>query len=406
MGDTWHRLYNPPKTVNPSAPPSSDGATPPVPPSPVAPAVATPDVAPSDHAVPQRTRLAGALAAWPHVNNIWVLGAVALTAISVTSLVLVWSNQQRIKTLEQELVRRQQSSHDQATEARLLAIQARDAAADAAAKLGLVEMRVAESSLQRSQVEELIQSMARSRDENVLADVEAALRVAQQQSAITGSPDPVVAVLRQSEERLARYNQPRLERVRRAVARDLDRARAVTSADLPTLSIRLDEVVRMVDDLPLVNTPERRPAAAVASAASAAASAASATAGGWLQPARDLWQGLGTQVWEQVRSLIRVSRIDQPEAALLAPEQSYFLRENLKLRLLNARLALLSRQFDQVQTDLQQAQHALDHYFDRHSRRVIAAADLVRVVASQSRQVVIPRPDDTLAALATATAGR
>ena len=36
-------------------------------------------------------------------------------------------------------------------------------------------------------------------------------------------------------------------------------------------------------------------------------------------------------------------RIDQPEAMLLAPDQAFFLRENLKLRLLNARLALLAR---------------------------------------------------------------
>jgi uroporphyrin-3 C-methyltransferase len=138
------------------------------------------------------------------------IGAFVLAALSVASLSLVWGTQQRVKTLEQELVRRQQSSQDQSTEARLLARQAHDAAADTAAKLALVEARVAESSLQRTQVEELIQSLSRSRDENVLADVEAALRVAQQQSAITGSAEPLVAVLRQADERLARYNQPRL----------------------------------------------------------------------------------------------------------------------------------------------------------------------------------------------------
>lgn len=87
--------------------------------------------------------------------------------------------------------------------------------------MALLEARVAETTMQRSQLEDLIQSLARSRDENVLADVEAAIRVALQQSAITGSAEPLVLTLKQADERLARYNQPRLERVRRAVAQDL-----------------------------------------------------------------------------------------------------------------------------------------------------------------------------------------
>jgi len=103
---------------------------------------------------------------------------------------------------------------------------------------------------------------------------------------------------------------------------------------------------------------------------------------------------------------VRVTRIDHPDAMLLAPEQSFFLKENLKLRLLNARLALLSRQFETAQTDLLGAQLALERYFDRSTRRTQLAAELVKQVAAQSRQVILPRPDDTLAALAAAAAGR
>ncbi|HEX5685700.1 MAG TPA: uroporphyrinogen-III C-methyltransferase [Ideonella sp.] len=347
----------------------------------------------------------------PARGLMWPLGALALTVLSVASLSLVWSTQQRVKSLEQELVRRQQSSQDQSTEARLLARQAHDAAADVAAKLALVEARVAESALQRTQVEELIQSLSRSRDENVLADVEAGLRVAQQQSAITGSAEPMVAVLRQADERLARYNQPRLERVRRAVARDLDRVRAVTVADVPSLSIKLDEAVRQVDELPMLVNPERKVAVPAPAAASApprdpSASAVRRQAEDWLGMLDQAWQRVAREAWAEVRSLVRVTRIDQPEAMLVAPEQAYFLRENLKLRLLNARLALLSRQFDQAQSDLAQAQASLERYFDRSSRRVNTTAELLRQVASQTRQVNLPRPDETLAALAAASAGR
>ena len=103
---------------------------------------------------------------------------------------------------------------------------------------------------------------------------------------------------------------------------------------------------------------------------------------------------------------MRVTRIDRPEAALLAPEQAFFLRENLKLRLLNARLGLLARQFETVQADLQAAQRALDRYFDRTSRRTALVAETLRQVADQARQIAVPRPDDTLAALSAAAAGR
>jgi uroporphyrin-3 C-methyltransferase len=341
-----------------------------------------------------------------------------LAGLSLASMGTAWTLQMRLKRLEAELVQRQQSSQDQAGEARLMAKQARDASAEVSAKLALLDARVAESALQRSQVEELISSLSRSRDENVLADVEAALRVAQQQSSITGSAEPLMAALRQAEERLARYNQPRLERVRRAVARDLDRVRAVALVDLPSLSIRLDEAVRLIDELPMLSTPVARSVdsqgsgkapAPAASPKVNAASASKASASGWGDWSGvdwAAWSTLGGRVWAEVRTLVRVTPIERPEAMLISPEQRFFLRENLKLRLLNARLALLSRQFEQAQTDLNQAQQALERYFDRDSRRVVVALDLVRLVNSQSRQVALPRPDETLAALATAAAGR
>jgi uroporphyrin-3 C-methyltransferase len=335
----------------------------------------------------------------------WIAaGAVLLTALATAALVLAWNTQQRVKTLDAELVKRQQDSGSQATEARTLARQAESTARESSARLALLEARVAETSMQRSQLEELIQSLARSRDENVLADLDAAIRVALQQAAITGSAEPLVLTLKQADERLARYNQPRLERVRRAVAQDLDRTRNAGVTDVTVLTLRLDEAIRMIDDLPLLAAPERRPAGRSGSAEvqPPAAPASGAWHDGWGMH----WNDGLARVWQEVRTLVRVTRIDQPEAMLVAPDQAYFLRENVKLRLLNARLALLSRQFDTAQSDLRDAQAALDRYFDRSARRVVAANELVRQVTAQARLVTAPRPDATLAAIATASAGR
>ena len=340
----------------------------------------------------------------------WVAtGAAVLAAVAAAALMLAWNTQQRVKALESELVKRQQDSGSQATEARTLARQAEAVAREAGAKMALLEARVAETSLQRSQFEDLIQSMARSRDENVLADIDTAIRVALQQAAITGSAEPLVATLKQTDERLARYNQPRLERVRRAVAQDLERTRSAGVIDISVLTIRLDDVIRQVDDLPLLSAPDRssssKSAAAAASGAAVAKDAARDSPA-WALSLGAWWQEYGVALWSEVKSLVRVTRIDHPDAMLIAPEQAYFLREGLKLRLLNARLALLSRQFDTAQADLRDSQAALDRYFDRSSRRVASATDLVRQVAAQARLVVVPRPDATLAAIATAAAGR
>jgi uroporphyrin-III C-methyltransferase len=382
---------------------------------------APPNTPPPMAVLPPMTPAAPALLhAGTKQPRLWLLlGAIVALAfgvMSVAAFVSAWHTQQRVKSLEQELVKRQQTSQDDATEARLLSKQALDSVRDANGKLGVLDERVAESQLQRSQVEDLIQSLSRSRDENVLADMEAALRVAMQQAALTGSTDPIVAVLKQSDDRLARYNNPRLDRVRRAVARDLDRVRTASVVDVPSLSIRLDEAVRLVDELPLVSTPERATAAGRAAAASAAqhgavasrpASAVSgvAAAPAWIASLQRAWDGFSVPFFSELKQAVRVTSIEHPEAMLMTPDQSFFLRENVKLRLLNARLSILSRQFDLAQADLQQAQTALDRYFDHNSRRVVAVSDLLRQVSAQARQVSFPRPDDTLAAIAAAVAG-
>ncbi|MDR7271341.1 uroporphyrin-3 C-methyltransferase [Pelomonas saccharophila] len=348
----------------------------------------------------------------------WLLAL--LGAAVLLCVVLAWQSLSRQQSLEQELVRRQEASQAQATEARLAAKQSAELVRDTAAKVSLLDARLAEVALQRGQLEELIQSMSRSRDENVVGDIEAAIRVALQQTQITGSAEPLVATLKQADERLLRYKQPRMEGVRRAVARDLDRVKAVAVVDVSTLTIKLDEVVRMADELPLVSGNEAAPKprderngdaakererALKLQREQAAAAADGKLSLWWWQASQQLssWTGL---VWGEARTLLRVTRIDHPEAALISPDQSFFLRENLKLRLLNARLALLSRQFDTAQSDLRDSQEMLNRYFDTRSRKVAGVAELLRQVSGQARQVSVPRPDDTLAALTAAAAGR
>ena len=336
--------------------------------------------------------------------------ALFLAVIAIVALALAWRADQRVRGSEREMVKRQQDSAERVAEASLLARQAHEGMRDAVAKVALLEARLNEVAMQRSQLEELIHSVARSRDENLVAEIESALRAAVQQAALTGSAEPLVATLKQSDERLARANQPRLEPLRRAIARDLDRVKAQSVADVATLSIRLDEAVRMVDELPLLAAAEPRRELARGDPPRRAeppgdAASASDGVGAWLSRELDrAGRVLADSVWKEVRSLVRITRIDEPEAMLVAPDQSFFLRENLKLRLLNARLSLLARQFDAAQVDIKAAQAAIERYFDRSSKRTQLAADLLRQVSLQARQTGVARPDETFSALATAAA--
>ncbi|WP_411880211.1 uroporphyrinogen-III C-methyltransferase [Polaromonas sp. YR568] len=342
----------------------------------------------------------------------WGLLVAALAAGGLLASGLLW---QKLGNIQEELARRSIDSGAQAIEARALARQAQEATRELSARLAIQETRISEVSLQRTQLEELMQSLSRSRDENLVVDVESALRLAQQQAQLTGSAEPLLAALRSADQRLGRAAQPRLNPLQRAIARDMDRIKAATLTDVPVLMLKLDELARLADDLPVANAmvASNSLRAAPALAAPAPAKAASAPAAD--KPSMGVFDKLSLNAWsqrtldnlrEEARKLLRVSRIEQPEAALLSPEQSFFLRENLKLRLLNARLALLSRQTDSVRADLASASAWLGKYFDPSSRKTQAAAQLLAQVQGQLKSSELPRLDETMAALATAAAGR
>ncbi len=339
--------------------------------------------------------------------------AYAVLAVGAAALLVSGLLWQKLTNIQEELARRSLDAGAQALEARTLAKAAQDGTRDLAARLTLQENRISEVSLQRAQLEELMQSLSRSRDENLVVDIESALRLAQQQAQLTGSPVPLLAALASTQQRLQRAAQPRLSPLMRAMAKDTDRIKAASLTDVPALMIKIDELSRMADELPVANgVPNAASVAAAARPAEVPAkppeSQGSPTWRGWfdMQYAKTAARSVLNALHEEGRKLLRVSRIEQPEAALMSPEQSFFLRENLKLRLLNARLGLLARQTDAARADLANAGTWLGKYFDPASRKTQAAVQLLQQVQSQLKTSELPRLDDTMAALATAAAGR
>jgi hypothetical protein len=156
----------------------------------------------------------------PSAPVFWGVAGVALLAFLAS--VLLW---QKLSTIQEQLARQSADAGSNAVEARALAKQAQELARDVAARQVVTDTRVSEVALQRAQLEELMQSLSRSRDENLVVDIESALRLAQQQAQLTLSAEPLLAALRTADQRLARGAEPRLARVRAAVARDIERIR-------------------------------------------------------------------------------------------------------------------------------------------------------------------------------------
>lgn len=359
--------------MNSELPPEPAKSPGPVVPGPSAPAAATDAMAKSAPAAR---------------SALWLLGALAVLALLMVAL--LW---QKVAGMQEQLARQSAEAQSQSLEARALAKEAVSLAQDAAARAAVLDSRLSEVALQRSQLDELMQSMSRSRDENLVVDIDAALRLAQQQAQLTGSVEPLLAALKSADQRIVRAAQPRLALLQRAIARDIDRVKAAAVSDTPTLLIKLDELVHLADELVLANAvvPARQTGKTLVEPPQASVS--------W-------WQSWFLLVLGESRNLVRVSRIESPEAALLSPEQSFFLRENLKLKLLNARLGLLARQIESARSDLADAQAMLTKYFQASARKTQAAAALLQQVQTQMRTLQIPRIDDTLAVLATAVAGR
>lgn len=251
-------------------------------------------------------------------------------------------------------------------------------------KLSAAEERLAEFQSQGEALQSLHDQLARGREEATLLEVEQAITLASQQLQLAGNVAVAVLALQTADSRLARLERPAYLPLRAALAKDLARLNSLPFVDVPGISLRLEEIIGAVDQLPLGALA--RPAGALPEAAEPP------SAGPW-------WQQAGRELWQELKGLVRIQRIDQADQALLAPGQSFFLRENLKLRLLNARLALFARDHVTLRNELKMAQDWLKRYFAGDDKAVRAAQASLQQLLASDFSVALPTLNDSHAAL-------
>jgi uroporphyrin-III C-methyltransferase len=291
----------------------------------------------------------------------------------------------RIDATRAELAHRLRDIESESRAARALAQQAQEAASQSQAKLGQLDSRLTELQGQKQALESLYQDLLRNRDELRLAEIQQVLTIASQQLQLSGNVHAALLALQFADSRLARADSPDLLPIRRAIAHDIERLTAVPALDLTGLSLKIDGLATAVDQLPLAF--EER--AAPAPGGGAAADSGSET----------FLVRLGAQVWSELRQLVVLRKIDSPEPPLLPPSQSYFLRENLRLRLLDARMSMLMHDETGYRRDLRAAQAWLKRYFDTRSKRVSDAVAQLDQLLSVSLDLEVPSISETLEAV-------
>ncbi|MFN7779327.1 MAG: uroporphyrinogen-III C-methyltransferase [Betaproteobacteria bacterium] len=308
--------------------------------------------------------------------------ALALLVAGAAAVALaVWA----YATVQREQARQRQQIEHLTAELRT----AQEQAAQRQAALDKLAAEVADNRTNAAALDGLVADLTRGRDELVLLEVDRLLTLAAHELQFGDDVPAALAALQAADARLARSETPRLTPLRQAIARDLQRLRAVPAFDLNGVSLKLDQMARASDQWPLLAQVDA-PAKSV-TARTPAAAAGPDEPGGWPRVLAWLQAEFG--------DLIQIRRAAPAEALLLPAPQPQLVRQQCHLRLRAARLALLDRNDALYRAELAEAQSLLARYFDGKAPAAAAAAAQLKQWAGGSVRLDLPNLADSLGAL-------
>jgi uroporphyrin-3 C-methyltransferase len=321
----------------------------------------------------------------PHHNpvaNLIARMSIAQMTLAVVLVVFLWQwfdAHRQIGNMQEELAHRLAEMEGGNKASQVLVAQEQESVRDLSAKVALLEARYSEAQNQRAALETLYQELSSSRDETVLAQVEQMLLIAGQQLQLSANVKAALIAMQQADDYLKHMDRASLNGLRKAIARDMDKLRALPNVDAPGINLRLDNLIAAVDALPLAQDIRLQQEAGIAAPLKVAGNTTSG------------WQTLLHEIWDDAKQLVRIENMQKQELPLLSPTQVFFLRENLKLRLLSARLALLSHDEASYKHDLQAGQEWVVRYFDTKSAD--GAMALITLQTLRASNISIELPD-------------
>ncbi len=305
------------------------------------------------------------------------------------SVLIAWWSVERTKKLEKNIGQKLVTMEAESREVRSQTKQSQEQLREMQGRQSVAESKINESQATQSQLEKQYQELSRSRGDGQLQDVENSIAAAIAQLQWSGSIRGALLALQDADNRLERMNQPPLIGVRRQIAKDMERLRLIQVADPINLTAKLDLVIESVPNLALLSGPSNT------------VSAPEKNTNNPNQPFLEKMSQASLNGWTSIKTeflhLFRVQRVDSPDAVLLAPEQAYFVRENLKLRLQTARLGILARQEKMVRADTAAASEILKRFFDQKQRGVINGLAELEQVGAAPIAVELPSLAEVLA---------
>lgn len=212
-----------------------------------------------------------------------------------------------------------------------------------------------------------------------LAEMQASARLLNDSLLATGNVKGALAMLDVLDARIARQPaRDRLVPVRLALATDRQRLLAAAGLDLSQAAMQIEAIIGDIDRLPLISSP--RPLRAGPSDAERAV----------VELGFPSMKDIVASLQSRLAELIRIRRVENPEAVFLSPEQGALVTERLRLRLLSARLALIARQDRLFVLDIAQAEKILGDVFDPQDSRVIDHKKTLAALRALSQKMPLP----------------
>ena len=343
---------------------------------------------------------------------------ISLTQLTLAALVIIflwqWLDGHRIiSDMQQQLAKKIAEMDGSSKADEIMLAQGQNQVRELFAKVTTLESRYAESQNQRAALETLYNDLSINRDETALAEVEQMLLIAAQQLQLSANVKAALIAMQSADARLQRMNRTAFNGLRKAISQDMDKLRALPSVDITGINFQLNNLTAAVDQMPLAYQQRAATEAFVQAVppksgehlmeppanrlSEQTTPAKSLLMAG--HPDETVWQKLLHEIWQEVKQLVRIENTGKEEIPLLPPNQEFFLRENLKLRLLTARLALLSRDGDSFRQELKTAQLWTARYFDSKSNEGVRMSEGLKKLVASDISIELPDISPSLQAV-------
>lgn len=206
-----------------------------------------------------------------------------------------------------------------------------------------------------------------------LAEIEYLLTVANHRLTLAQDRKTAIAIFESADKRIKVIGDPRLVTIRKEIADELNALRSVAEPDLDGMALSLGSLAENVDKLPLIHKEQ--------------VDAALDQIG---KKAPENWRDIPAAVWNDIKSLVVVRRHQQPTEPLLPPKESWFLYQNLRLKLEQARLALLRQDTQLFRQYLEEASGWIKMFFDEDSPAVTNTLDTLSSAAKVDLRPAMP----------------